>query len=89
MKPLNPNSAGGEQGAVLGIRFSASVIPDTTGHLRKAENKWEPFFPPPQISQPWGRREKRSEGEGGAVWFSKESLVQSVAGTQEGFLAGG
>jgi hypothetical protein len=30
---------GSGQGEVLGTRFSASGIPDTTGHHRRAENK--------------------------------------------------
>ena len=38
-KPWNPSSAGGEQGAVLGNRFSALGIPDTTGHCGRAENR--------------------------------------------------
>ena len=34
---------GGEQGAVLGTRFSVSGIPDTAEHLRRAENSWGPW----------------------------------------------
>ena len=34
-----PSSAGGGQGAVLGTRFSALGIPDTTGHRGRAENR--------------------------------------------------
>jgi hypothetical protein len=39
VKPLDPSSAGGEQGAVLGTRFSALSIPDTAGHHGRAENR--------------------------------------------------
>ena len=39
LKPLNPSSAGGGQGAVLDTRFSASGIPDTAGHHGRAENR--------------------------------------------------
>ena len=35
----DPSSVGGGQGAVLGTRFSASGIPDTTGHRGRAENR--------------------------------------------------
>lgn len=34
-----PSSAGGGQGAVLGTRFSALGIPDTTGYQGSAENR--------------------------------------------------
>jgi hypothetical protein len=36
---LDPSSVGGGQGAVLGTRFSALSIPDTTGHRGRAENR--------------------------------------------------
>ena len=87
-KPLDHSSAKGGQGAVLGNRFSVLGIPDTTGHLRRAENK---------IGNPgvtWSSPgPKRGEGRerGGTGWFPRgqESLAWSVAGAQEGLLVGG
>jgi hypothetical protein len=35
----DPSSVGGGQGAVLGTRFSASGIPDTTEHCGRAKNR--------------------------------------------------
>ena len=63
------------QGEVLGNRFSVSGIPDmAAGYHKRAENKW-------QLCHSWSR------GWGwGVGWFPciRESLVQSVAGEQEG-----
>jgi hypothetical protein len=63
------------QGEVLGNRFSVSGIPDTAaGYHKRAENKW-------QLCHSWSRG-----WGGGSGWFPciRESLVQSVAGEQEG-----
>ena len=63
-KPLDPSSAGGGQGAVLGTRFSDSGIPDTAGHFRKAENKWGA---PGESLASLGAEERRGQGEKGAL----------------------
>jgi hypothetical protein len=78
---------GGGQEAVLGTRFPVSGIPDTSGHLGRAENKWR------SLRAVWSSLWLK-EGEGGegvAGWFPsrQESLVQSVAGAQEGLPVGG
>ena len=52
-------------GAVLGTRFSASGIPDTAGHLRRAENKMKALGMA-QTALGW----KGGEVGGGTGWFS-------------------
>jgi hypothetical protein len=79
---------GGGQGAVLGTRFSALGIPDTAGHLGRAENKIG------ALREAWSSPGLKGGGaikRGDAGWFSyrRESLVWSMAGAQEGFLVGG
>jgi hypothetical protein len=74
-KPLDPSSAGGGKGTVLGTRFSVSGIPDTAGHLRRAENKREP-------------RKWLSQGRGRCM-IPTWARVLTVAGAQEGLWAGG
>ena len=39
MLSTDPSSVGGGQGAVIGTKLSASGIPDTVGHRRRAENR--------------------------------------------------
>jgi hypothetical protein len=87
--PLDPSSVGGRQEAVLGTRFSASGIPDTAGHLRRAENRMPTPPPPPHprggvLVSLWL---KGGEGRWRTRWFprGRESLVQPVAGMQEGY----
>ena len=80
-KPLDPSSAGGGKGTVLGTRFSVSGIPDTAGHLRRAEDKMG--SPGVTWSSP-GTKEEEGRERGGTGWFPRrrESLVWSVAGAQ-------
>ena len=88
VKPRNPSSPGGVQGALFGTRFSVSGIPDTAGHHRRAENKMG--APGVAQSAPEPKGGEGREG-GGAGWFphGRESLVWSMAGAQEGLPAGG
>jgi hypothetical protein len=65
VKPLDPSLAGCGQGAVLGTRFSASGIPDTTGHCGRAENRMGVLGVARSVPGPKGRegrgREERCE----------------------------
>jgi hypothetical protein len=54
----HPISVGIGKGAVLGNRFSVLGIPDTSGHNRRAENKWEPQGVGWGAQPSWGRREE-------------------------------
>jgi hypothetical protein len=81
-KPWNPSSAGGEQGAVLGNRFSALGIPDTTRHRGGAKNRMEAVG----LDQPaQGPQRGEGRGRGGAEFpCEQESLVWSVLGCSAG-----
>ena len=64
-------------------RFSVLGIPDTAGHLGRAENK---------VGAPGAARREERAGERGRwvvpTWV-RESLVLSMAGAQEGLPVGG
>ena len=69
-------------------RFSVLGIPDTAGHRRRAENKMG------ALGVPWsvpGLKGEEGRGRVGTGWFPcrQESLVRSMAATQEGHLVGG
>jgi hypothetical protein len=84
-KPQNSSSAGGGQGAVLGTRFSASGIPDTAGYRGRDENRMGALEAAQSAPGPKGE-----EGRGRGHWVvHTRSLVQSVAGAQEGLPVGG
>ena len=61
-------------------RFSVSGIPDATGHCRRAENK----VGAQEAAQ--SSLKRRGQGEMGlwVILTLRESLVQSMAGAQEG-----
>jgi hypothetical protein len=63
------SSAGGGQGAVLGTRFSALGIPDTTGHLRIPKNRMGVPGRGGGARSILGRGEEREWREGSAGWF--------------------
>jgi hypothetical protein len=75
--------------AVLDNRLSVSGIPDTAGHFGRAENKWGPAKGAAHSSLGPKGGEGRRRGGAGCFPLGQESLVQSVAGAQEGLLAGG
>ena len=79
----------GGQGAVLGTRFSALGIPDTTGYQGSAENRMGALGAAQSALELKGGEGR--ERVGGAGWFShgQESLVGSVARAQKGLLEGG
>jgi|UPI0000022141 hypothetical protein len=58
---VNPSSSEDGQGAVLGTKFSAPGIPDTTGHRERAENR---MGAPGAAQSALGRREERAGGKG-------------------------
>ena len=81
----DPSSVGGGQGAVLGTRFSASGIPDTAGYRGRDENRMGALEAAQSAPGPKGE-----EGRGRGHWVvHTRSLVQSVAGAQEGLPVGG
>jgi hypothetical protein len=58
----DPSSAGGGQRAVLGTRFSALGIPDTTGHCRRAENRMRALELSPGAEGRRGQGERALDG---------------------------
>jgi hypothetical protein len=69
-------------------RFSVSGIPDTAEHCGRAENKMGAPGAARSAQEPKGGEGRE---RGGAGWFPlvRESLVWSMAGTQECLPAGG
>jgi hypothetical protein len=80
VNPRNPSSVGegGEQGAVLGNRFSVPGIPDTAGHHGRLE-----------ISHLWSRREERAGERGSWVVPTWARVLGPVCGWSVGRPSGG
>ena len=77
----DPSLEGGGQGAVLGTRFSALGIPDTSGHYGRAENR---MGSPGTAWSVLGQKGGEGRGRGALGGFHAGEGPWTVAGVQEG-----